>query len=126
MFTSPFRTHELATISVLMIHTHTRGIPMIGSTVMVHVAPGKWQLRVIMVFVVLVWHMTQKSPVSVRISWIFKTTIIHVTYLMLIIMDKKNCLLTYAFFKLMDFYVVIYSYILCILQYTVIDTNSYF
>jgi len=78
MFTSPFRMHELVTISVLMIHTRTRGIPMIGSTVMVHVAPGKWLLHVIMVFVVPVWHMIQKSPVSVQIIWICKTAIIHV------------------------------------------------
>lgn len=69
--TISFRTHELATISVQMIHTHTLGIPMIGSTAMAHVVPGKWQLHVIMVFVVPVWHMTQKSLVSAGICWIF-------------------------------------------------------
>lgn len=71
--TISFRTHELATISVQMIHSHILGIPMIGSTAMVHVVPGKWQLHVIMVFVVLVWHMTRKSLVSAWIGWIYRT-----------------------------------------------------
>lgn len=56
-----------------MIHSHILGIPMIGSTAMVHVVPGKWQLHVIMAFVVLVWHMTRKSLVSAWISWIYRT-----------------------------------------------------
>lgn len=69
--TMSFRMHELATISVQMIPIHIRGIPMIGSTATVHVVPGKLQLHVIMVFVVPVLHMTQKSPVSDWIGWIW-------------------------------------------------------
>lgn len=62
-------------ISVQMIHIHIQGIPMIGSTAMVHVALEKWQLHVIMEFVVPVWHMTQKLPVSawiVGLTWMLR------------------------------------------------------